>query len=67
MTQKIMGGGCFCTRRRDAGLFLGDTTRVAARGHTARSNAMANRSVQGLASLIEERPVEAFEQLDMAA
>ena len=28
---------------------------------------MAKRSSQGLASLIEERPVEAFEQLDVAA
>ena len=67
MTQKTMGGGYFCTRRRDAGPFLGDTTRLAAQGRTARSNGMANRSFQGLASLIEERPVEAFEQLDMAA
>jgi HlyD family secretion protein len=36
-------------------------------GRTARSDTMAKRSSQGLASLIEERPVESFNQLDVAA
>jgi hypothetical protein len=54
-------------RNRDAGSLLGDTTRLAARGRTARNIAMAKRSSQGLAPLIEERPVEAFEQVDKAA
>jgi hypothetical protein len=53
-------------RRRGVGPFLGDTMRLAVGGRTARSNAMAKRSTQGLASVIEERPVEAFEQVDVA-
>jgi hypothetical protein len=54
-------------RNRNAGSFLGDTTRLAARERTATNIAMAKRSSQGLASLSEERPVEAFEQADKAA
>jgi hypothetical protein len=56
-------------RRRDDGPILGDATTLAAapiRGRTARSDAMAKRSAQGLASLIAERPVESFAQLDVA-
>ena len=44
-----------------------EARRRTAGGRTARSDAMAKRSSQGLASLIEERPVEAFEQLNVAA